>query len=81
MVPFHDALDGGFYFLALFVQFPDDADGMPEFQRLGRHNRANVVRGGVPEDERHIRPYRPLEASVRSNFISPGNLRGPRKLI
>lgn len=85
MQPLHNALDGSLYFRNLPVKFPDEVDSVPEFQRLGRHNRTDRVPGGVPEDESHIPPVMTLEGicqqELQPSQVGTGNLSGPWEFV
>ena len=50
----HNGLDRGFNIRYLGVQFPDEANGVPQFQRLGGHKRTNRGSGCLPDGYGHI---------------------------
>ena len=43
----HDGLDHGFNFFNLGIQFPNEPDGVPQFQGLGGQPGANGASGGI----------------------------------
>ena len=50
----HNGLDRGFNVRYLGVQFPDETNGVPQFQRLGWHNRANGGSGNFSDGHRRV---------------------------
>ena len=52
----HGGLDHGFNFFNFGIQFPNEAEGVLQFQRLGGHCRANEASGGIAGFHSHIPP-------------------------
>lgn len=78
-------MDRDFNVRNLSIQLPDKTDGVPEFQRLGRHNRANGGSGGIPDGYRHISLVVSLGRSEQKRLqpgkVGLGDLLGSGKLL
>ena len=79
----HDGLNSSLNFFDLSIQFPDETDGVLQFQGLSRHSGANGTSGGVPELHSHI-PSIVAMGCVSQQGLQPrqvcvGDLLGSRK--
>ena len=77
----HDGLNSSLNFFDLSIQFPDETDGVLQFQGLSRHSGANGTSGGVPELHSHI-PSIVAMGCVSQQGLQPrqvcvGDLLGP----
>ena len=68
-------LDCGFDFFNLSVKFPDELNGMLQFQGFGRHPGTNGASGGIADLHCHI-PLIAAFGGVRQEGLQPGQMPG-----
>ena len=69
----HNSLNLSLNFSDFIVQFPDEADGVLQFERLSGHPGANRVSGSIPDFKSHV----PLAAAFGGGFeqrFQPGQM-------
>ena len=71
----HDSLYRGFNFFDFSIQLSNEADGVLQFQGLGRHPGANGASGGIPDLCSLIPPIA-ASGGIHQQGLQSGQVRG-----